>query len=102
MNIENFNKVIKQIIDHPETYNQRIYHSECGTSHCIAGWCDVLSGSYDIEEWEINEDYNSLTVIDRAVEFLEITYQQGIYLFAHQRTLKEVLNFPQWAEDNPE
>jgi hypothetical protein len=36
--------VLKQIKDHPETWDQRVCHSGCGTKHCVAGWAIVLAG----------------------------------------------------------
>jgi acetyltransferase-like isoleucine patch superfamily enzyme len=36
--------VLRQIVDHPETYDQGVWHSECGTQHCAAGWAVVLAG----------------------------------------------------------
>jgi hypothetical protein len=31
-----------QILLHPETHNQEVWHSDCGTSHCLYGWVEVL------------------------------------------------------------
>jgi|GEM_PF-6564746 len=36
--------VVNQILAHPETWDQSDYHSECGTTHCVAGWAQVLGG----------------------------------------------------------
>ena len=35
---------VNQILSHPETWDQSTWHSECGTKHCFAGWCQILAG----------------------------------------------------------
>lgn len=37
-------RVLVQIEQHPETYDQAMWHSECGTRHCAAGWAVRLAG----------------------------------------------------------
>ncbi len=47
---------INQILDHPESWDQRHWH--CGTTHCFAGWCQVLAGkraNNDSCQSEVNE-----------------------------------------------
>jgi uncharacterized protein YjbI with pentapeptide repeats len=36
--------VLRQITEHPETWDQEVWHSDCGTAHCCAGWAVVLAG----------------------------------------------------------
>ncbi|HEY3493357.1 MAG TPA: pentapeptide repeat-containing protein [Polyangiaceae bacterium] len=44
-------KVLDQITAHPETWDQRAWHSKCGTRHCVAGWAVRLTpGGDDLEE----------------------------------------------------
>lgn len=38
-------KILEQIEQHPESWDQTLWHNSCGTTHCIAGWAIVLSGS---------------------------------------------------------
>ena len=35
---------INQILAHPESWDQTSWHSDCGTRHCLAGWCQILGG----------------------------------------------------------
>jgi len=37
-------RVLAQLRAHPETWDQESWHSECGTTHCCAGWAVVLAG----------------------------------------------------------
>jgi len=37
-NVELFKKIYRQITDHPETHDQGIWESDCGTARCVAGW----------------------------------------------------------------
>jgi len=36
--------VLRQITEHPESWRQEAWHSDCGTVHCCAGWAVVLAG----------------------------------------------------------
>jgi len=36
-------KIVAQIEEHPETWDQGTWHSPCGTKHCIAGWAVQLT-----------------------------------------------------------
>lgn len=45
LNRELMQKTMDQILLHPETWNQSVWHSDCGTSHCFAGWAqNILVG----------------------------------------------------------
>lgn len=61
MNLHNFNLVLNQIKEHPETWYQKFWHSvkrkgsgeddradapkgSCGTAHCFAGHAQLLAG----------------------------------------------------------
>lgn len=58
MNLGNFNLVLEQIVEHPDTWYQKLWHSvgrrgggrvdapknSRGTAHCFAGWCQVMAG----------------------------------------------------------
>jgi len=61
--------VFNHIITHPETHNQRKYH--CGTSHCVAGWTQVL-GRGPMPEYPLDATYDAN------------------YLFASERTASEI------------
>jgi hypothetical protein len=36
--------VLHQLVEHPESWDQSVWHSECHTRHCCAGWTVVLAG----------------------------------------------------------
>jgi uncharacterized protein YjbI with pentapeptide repeats len=38
-------RIVAQIEQHPETHDQQLWHSSCGTRHCVAGWATTLSGA---------------------------------------------------------
>ena len=79
MNIQRFKAILDQIKSHPETWNQYVWHSHCGTSHCIAGWAqihakkieDICSADNDARKW------------------LELTYAEARYLFAPYRRMED-------------
>lgn len=74
---------VNQILDHPETWDQTKWHSPCGTKHCIAGWCQILSGA----------PVNEYTVIEDAQKALGITDFEASVLFAGSQTLGKIYNF---------
>lgn len=39
-------KAYEAIINHPESYDQSVWHSECGAKHCAAGWVVALAGDH--------------------------------------------------------
>jgi len=101
----NFNDKLSQLVldkieEHPESWNQEIYHyiSFCGwgTSHCYIGWCEVLSGNWDGKRqnsvtletknaiglcnenyWEIIDPNNSLAKL-KALHGYHVTGVYGI------------------------
>lgn len=46
VNVPLLRKVMDHITAHPEEYDQREYavRTDCGTTHCVAGWALALSG----------------------------------------------------------
>jgi hypothetical protein len=55
-------QIREQITAHPETHSQDTFGmaSECGTTHCMAGWACVLSGVK--LEWLRDDDCQVLNV----------------------------------------
>lgn len=57
LNEDLLERCLTQIVEHPETWNQQAWgqaerpkhETECGTTHCLAGWAMVLSGEYATE-----------------------------------------------------
>jgi hypothetical protein len=74
---------INQILKHPETWYQGSWHSACGTKHCIAGWCQILSGHAQ----------NELTTKEDAQKALEITSYEAANLFRPDCSLAEMYYF---------
>lgn len=76
--------VCNQIIQHPESWNQCEWH--CGTSHCVAGWIDVLAGYYNPKTDGPTAKGESVgdSVSDRAKHALglETDHILGINIFA--------------------
>lgn len=78
MNREHYQLVLDQITAHPETWNQTQWH--CGTTHCFAGWAQVLSG----------QPANKDTARRDARIYLDLSYQEADYLFAAHRSLNDL------------
>ena len=81
MNKEHYKKVLDQITQHPETWNQARWH--CGSSHCLAGWAKVLSGK------PANDD----TVRRDARIYLDLSLSEAEWLFATHRTLSDLTDY---------
>lgn len=80
---------VNQILLHPKTWNQSVWHNDCGTKHCFGGWCQILSG----------KPMNSDTVMEDAVNALGLdltdSQDRGIaeYLFFSETTLAQLYGF---------
>jgi hypothetical protein len=72
--------VLTRITNHPETWNQSFWH--CGTTHCVAGWCQIIGG------FNINTD--PLITSERATG---LTMWESAWLFDSNRTLPEITSF---------
>lgn len=44
MNLDNFKRVLDKIKNYPELWDRGEWHSECGTTHCFAGHCQIEMG----------------------------------------------------------
>lgn len=64
-NVDLMVKIREQITKHPETHDQETWgrKTECGTTHCIAGWTGALSGGE--LEWFTGDYAAILVLIDR-------------------------------------
>ena len=74
---------VNQILRHPDTWNQATWHSECGTKHCIAGWCQILSGN-KVPTCDVWRD---------AQAALDISSADASWLFSGDRSLREIYHF---------
>lgn len=73
---------VNQILLHPETWKQSAWHSDCGTKHCIAGWCQILAG-------KTQSDMAS----QDAREALGLNPGDANWLFAPDRSLANIYFF---------
>jgi hypothetical protein len=79
--------IIEQIEREPHTWDQGVWHSSCGTQHCVAGWAEVITGNYD--NTYVNLDIN----LNLESDLLKISPENGRYLFWTHRTLDEIKQF---------
>lgn len=84
MNRENFKRVLDTIRANPESWNQHLWHSECGTAHCFAGHAEILSG--------VRSDEFS-HVFEIAQEWLGLTDKEASYIFKSSRTMEDFEEF---------
>lgn len=88
-NIEMYKDRLLAILDHikkhPESYDQTVMHSECGTKHCIAGHAELMF--WDESQLTGLPIYSSRL---RAKYLLNLNEMQANYLFHHGRTLEEI------------
>lgn len=73
-------RVLAQIEARPETWDQSIWHTDCGTAHCFAGWAQVLEGL----------PASVFSVVDDARKALGFTPYEAAHYFASNRTLEEL------------
>ena len=91
MNTELLRKAVNQILDHPETWDQTTWHSNCGTKHCIAGHCQILAGYQQ----------DALKAQKEAQQALKLDDQTTRWLFCSARTLSDIYKFAKEAIANP-
>jgi hypothetical protein len=84
VNKERFKQVLDQIQQHPETWKQDTWH--CGTTHCFAGWAQILSGC------EANTD----TARRDARIWLDLSIAEADWLFSPMSTME---NFVEMLEN---
>jgi hypothetical protein len=80
MNKENFKKVLDHIEAHPETWDQATWH--CGTSHCFAGWAQIMSG----------KEADQKTVVGDAREWLDLSSADAAWFFRGDAKLQDFRN----------
>ena len=77
MNQANYDTVIAKITENPDCWDQTEWH--CGTTHCFAGWAQILSG----------RQADGATTRRDARRWLELTWSEANYLFDAKRTIKD-------------
>jgi len=113
MNKERLGEIIGIITKHPEQFGQGRFHSNCGTSHCVAGWCDVLgrektktlfsdecrafpqhlqeTKEYSELAYKLSED--CVATRNYGESYLELTKYETFWLFDARRSLQDIKNF---------
>ncbi len=94
--VELLRDVVKQIVNHPETWDQTVFHSSCGTAHCVAGWAAVMEGKFRYSE------ISNCGFFTTGQKLLGLTDLQAHFLFAGCATLDEIVWFLEKAEECPE
>jgi len=87
MNRENYKLVLDKITSCPDEWDQWVWH--CGTTHCFAGWAQILSGK------PADRD----TVRRDARVFLDLSSIEANYLFEAARTLRDFNNYDRIVYD---
>lgn len=112
--LSRFRRVMALIERFPEQHDQGSWH--CGTTHCVAGWCDLVAAGYKRPELvkvgltlsggvkslqcsmprskllafakraRVDSSYTS----ERAAHWLGISREEGLSLFSSARTLDEL------------
>lgn len=109
-NLPLLRQVREQIEKHPETWDQSLWFSECGTAACVAGWAAALTGGRRADFGEkhlsssllvaVPDDHEYDVVVvkgqrlvfvdDRAQRLLGIDDKTGDELFNGNATMADV------------
>lgn len=73
---------VNQILEHPESWDQKSWHNQCGTTHCVAGWCQILGGKPPSDD-----------AADDAEKLLGIRSDEASWLFDYDRTISDIHGF---------
>lgn len=79
MNIPRLSDIVSRIEANPEVWDQRVWHSRCGTAHCVAGHAQIDSG----------EPENPKKAYEDGLEWLELTEDEAEWLFNDSRTIAD-------------
>lgn len=102
INFEMLDRAIAKIEQDPESWDQAVYHSLCGTAHCIAGHVQILElqdlGVSEFIYQSLEQNYNrpTFTKINgeiasaAAQRILRITDYQTAKLFYAENTLGDI------------
>jgi hypothetical protein len=99
-NLDLLRRVLKQIDEHPETWDQRAWASKggCGTAFCVGGWASYLAGYKPkinpgwTTAWETVDDEE---IEDVARRELSLSYEEAFYLFDSKNTRDDLQRIAQ-------
>ena len=74
---------VNVILTNPDTWCPGVWHSPCGTMHCIAGYGQIAAG----------KPMNNSTCEDDAREWYGLTGDDSDWLFGYNRTRRELHDF---------
>jgi len=89
MKLERFRDIVTQIECNPESWCQEIYHSSCGTAHCIAGWAEVHAGLSGIHKHPESDEDPFDTTVRIAKKWLSLNGSQSRWLFDGYRDMED-------------
>ena len=121
-NIKVLKEILKFIIQHPEHWDQEIWH--CGSSHCVAGFIELhqlrkpwetfvvftddTANIYDIQDLETQVekdlpilvlDSNPSTLESRAAQYIGLDLQSSWRLFDPNNTLEDLIRIIRLLEE---
>ena len=93
VNVELLQKTLDTIKANPKHWNQRYWH--CGTSHCLAGFAELLANNLSVETSEEQVRALKLSELrcstrEYAEELLGISDEDSDVLFYEHNTLKQL------------
>ncbi len=91
INTKLLRQIIEQIEANPKLWKQTSWHStlSCGTSHCVAGWAEFISG----DQIKCESFWDSEFHMKRGMELLGLDRMQAAYLFGGSRSLSQIKKF---------
>ena len=88
MNKELLQLTLDTIKANPQHWDQTSWH--CGTTHCFAGFAELLSKNLSLDTYIDGYEINSWEVIDYALAKLGLTDDQAVQLFNPTNTLEDL------------
>lgn len=87
MDRERFARVVAVIKEHPENWDQSIWH--CGTSHCFAGHAQLLSVGHLPDAYISDASTLQVSVREDAAAWLDLSKGDADYFFHPVRRLED-------------
>lgn len=98
VNVPLLEKVMTHILDYPETHDQFLWMSQCGTRACFAGWAVLLDESNEYTQGENPTCYydsqgNELAIWEVARRLLCLSEDEASILFFSLNTRDDLENY---------
>jgi hypothetical protein len=93
MNKRRLGNIIRKIKANPDCWVQEMWHTDCGTAHCIAGHAEIAALRAQGSRARLTSDNSGEQCEEIAALWLDLGPCQANYLFCPNQTLSAIEQF---------